>query len=86
MKIGFTDNPDTYKFSNRFNFELIFFKAGVIVSKTPKKPTLVDFYEVSSDTIIKKQGHKRVSKFYKLKNKYPFIELDSSFSQTIPII
>lgn len=83
MKIGFTNNPDFYKFSDKHFIEITFFKYGWIFSLTNFNMKIVDRYNVKTDEIEEALGYMRISKIYKFNNKFPYIREDSIITQTI---
>ena len=83
MKITYSSNPDFYKFSNNHKSEFIFFKWGIVISNTSKTFQDIEKYNVELDKVEQVKGFLRVSKFYNLTKKFPFIKEDSILTQTI---
>lgn len=83
MKVWYSAEPDTFKFSNKHKYEYIFFKYGIILSKTTKEKQEIEVYNLKKDMVEVGKGYIRKSNYYKLQWKFPFYKLESTLTQTI---
>jgi len=83
MKIYYSKDIENYEFSNKYKREFIFFKTGLVISKTNFTNEL-EIYNQETQSVEIGEGYVRKSFYWKLKKEYPFVYKDSLLTQNIP--